>query len=113
MDNPPELVDLVTFDRDLADTMLQQYPGLIFENQYSRSRLSGKCRFFRLGKSTLLKAVEGTQCAIEGDVFLDGHKILLPNRNVGMVHQDYNLYDFLTAEEINSYKPNFNPRLMT
>ena len=58
MDNPPELVDLVTFDRDLADTMLQQYPGLIFENQYSRSRLSGKCRFFRLGKSTLLKFLE-------------------------------------------------------
>ena len=58
MDNPPELVDLVTFDRDLADTMLQQYPGLIFENQYQRNRLSGECRVFRLGKSTLLKFLE-------------------------------------------------------
>lgn len=51
------------------------------------------------GKSTLLKAVEGTQLAAEGDIYLDGERITKPSRNVGMVHQKYVLYDFLTAEE--------------
>jgi NitT/TauT family transport system ATP-binding protein len=51
------------------------------------------------GKSTLLKAVEGTQLAKEGEVYLDGVPITKPSRNVGMVHQKYSLYDFLTAEQ--------------
>lgn len=51
------------------------------------------------GKSTLLKAVEGTQLAAEGSISLDGVQITKPSRHVGMVHQKYNLYDFLTAEQ--------------
>ncbi len=50
------------------------------------------------GKSTLLKALEGTQPAFQGKVVLDGQEVAEPTRNIGMVHQKYNLYDFLTVE---------------
>jgi NitT/TauT family transport system ATP-binding protein len=51
------------------------------------------------GKSTLLKAIEGTQPAKEGVIYLNGKEIVRPTRRVGMVHQKYDLFDFLTTEQ--------------
>ena len=50
------------------------------------------------GKSTLLKAILGTHPPIEGEILADGQQVLAPTRNVGIVYQNYSLYDFLTAE---------------
>ncbi len=51
------------------------------------------------GKSTLLKAILGTHPAKEGQVLASDIPITKPSRNVGIVYQNYSLYDFLTAEE--------------
>ncbi len=51
------------------------------------------------GKSTLLKAILGTHPAEEGEILTNGHPITKPSRDVGIVYQNYSLYDFLTAEE--------------
>ncbi|MFN7732164.1 MAG: ABC transporter ATP-binding protein [Pirellula sp.] len=51
------------------------------------------------GKSTLLKAILGTHPPTSGEILADGIPIRGPNRNVGIVYQNYALYDFLTAEE--------------
>ncbi len=51
------------------------------------------------GKSTLLKAVLGTDPPTQGEVLADGIPVRGPNRNVGIVYQNYSLYDFLTAEQ--------------
>lgn len=51
------------------------------------------------GKSTLLRAILGTHPPKEGEIFTDGLKVTKPNRNVGIVYQNYSLYDFLTAEK--------------
>jgi NitT/TauT family transport system ATP-binding protein len=50
------------------------------------------------GKSTLLKAILGTHPPTEGQILADGQPVTGPNRNVGIVYQQYSLYDFLTAE---------------
>ncbi len=51
------------------------------------------------GKSTLLQAILGTHPPTEGEIRADGVLINKPSRNVGIVYQQYSLYDFLTAEE--------------
>lgn len=51
------------------------------------------------GKSTLLKAILGTHPPKEGEIYAEGFRILEPTRNVGIVYQDYTLYDFMTALE--------------
>jgi NitT/TauT family transport system ATP-binding protein len=50
------------------------------------------------GKSTLLKAILGTHPPSEGHILADGEPVVGPTRNVGIVYQQYSLYDFLTAE---------------
>lgn len=50
------------------------------------------------GKSTLLKAILGTHPPSRGEILTDGIPVRGPNRNVGIVYQNYALYDFLTAE---------------
>ena len=50
------------------------------------------------GKSTLLKAILGTHPPTEGQILADGQPVIGPTRNVGIVYQQYSLYDFLTAE---------------
>ena len=50
------------------------------------------------GKSTLLKAILGTHPPSCGEILTDGIPVRGPNRNVGIVYQNYALYDFLTAE---------------
>jgi len=51
------------------------------------------------GKSTLLKAILGTHPPTQGEIITDGIPVSGPNRNVGIVYQNYALYDFLTAEK--------------
>lgn len=51
------------------------------------------------GKSTLLKAILGIQPPRKGSVIAAGHEIRSPSRDIGIVFQDYSLYDFMTAEE--------------
>ncbi|MFN9984125.1 MAG: ATP-binding cassette domain-containing protein, partial [Pirellula sp.] len=51
------------------------------------------------GKSTLLKAILGTHPPTEGQILADGIPVTGPTRNVGIVYQNYSLYDFLTAEK--------------
>jgi len=51
------------------------------------------------GKSTLLKAILGTHPPTGGDIFADGIPVRGPNRNVGIVYQNYSLFEFLTAEQ--------------
>jgi NitT/TauT family transport system ATP-binding protein len=51
------------------------------------------------GKSTLLKAILGTHPPSEGKILADGVEIRKPTRDVGIVYQNYALYDFLSAEE--------------
>lgn len=50
------------------------------------------------GKSTLLKAILGTHPAREGEVLASNQIIRRPSRDVGIVYQNYSLYEFLTAE---------------
>jgi NitT/TauT family transport system ATP-binding protein len=51
------------------------------------------------GKSTLLKAILGTNPPTQGEILADGIPVDRPTRNVGIVYQNYSLYDFLTAEQ--------------
>lgn len=51
------------------------------------------------GKTTLLHAILGTHPPAEGEILAGGVKITRPSRNVGIVFQNYSLYEFLTAEE--------------
>ncbi len=51
------------------------------------------------GKSTLLKAILGTNPTSEGEIYAEGTLVTKPSRDVGIVYQNYSLYDFLTAEE--------------
>lgn len=49
------------------------------------------------GKSTLLRAILGTHPPIGGEIYADGVRMLSPNRHVGIVYQNYSLYDFMNA----------------
>ncbi len=51
------------------------------------------------GKSTLLKAILGTHPPSEGQILAEGVEIRKPSRDVGIVYQNYALYEFLSAEE--------------
>ncbi|XZE22497.1 ABC transporter ATP-binding protein [Pirellulaceae bacterium SH449] len=51
------------------------------------------------GKSTLLKAILGTHPPSEGRILVDGVEIRKPTKDVGIVYQNYALYEFLSAEE--------------
>lgn len=51
------------------------------------------------GKSTLLRAILGTHPPKAGEIHIDGKLVDSPCRDVGIVYQNYALYDFLTAEQ--------------
>jgi NitT/TauT family transport system ATP-binding protein len=51
------------------------------------------------GKSTLLRATLGTDPPKSGQILVDNQPITQPTRDVGIVYQQYLLYDFLTAEQ--------------
>jgi len=51
------------------------------------------------GKSTLLRAILGTHPPKQGRVLASGRDVRSPNRDVGIVYQNYSLYDFMTARE--------------
>ena len=51
------------------------------------------------GKSTLLRAILGTHPPRSGQILANGHPVLRPGRDVGIVYQDYSLYDFLNARD--------------
>lgn len=51
------------------------------------------------GKSTLLRAVLGTHPPKAGNILASGRDVRSPNRDVGIVYQNYSLYDFMTARE--------------
>jgi len=57
------------------------------------------------GKSTLFRAILGTHPPCSGAVVINGKKVVSPNRNVGIVYQNYSLYDFLTAEKNVAFGP--------
>ncbi len=51
------------------------------------------------GKTTLLRIVSGLEKSFEGEVFLDGQKILKPNHEVALVFQQYALFPWRTMCE--------------
>ena len=51
------------------------------------------------GKTTLFKCILGTDEPTSGTVYVDGKEVHGPNRDVGIVYQKYELYEFLTAEK--------------
>lgn len=51
------------------------------------------------GKSTLLKAILGTHPPTAGEIYAADRLVREPNRDVGIVYQNYSLYEFLTAKE--------------
>jgi NitT/TauT family transport system ATP-binding protein len=51
------------------------------------------------GKSTLLKAILGTHPPKQGEIHADNVPVQGPSRNIGIVYQNYSLYDFLTARD--------------
>lgn len=64
------------------------------------------------GKSTLLRAIIGTHPPNEGVITIHSDGIdqncLSPNRNIGIVYQQYSLYDFLTARKNVSRGPDWD-----
>ncbi len=51
------------------------------------------------GKSTLLRAILGTHPPKAGEIVANRKRVLRPGRNVGIVYQDYSLYEFLTSRD--------------
>jgi len=51
------------------------------------------------GKSTLLRAILGTHPPASGEIISNGNVITEPTRDVGIVFQNYSLYEFLTARD--------------
>ncbi len=51
------------------------------------------------GKSTLFRAILGTDLTNEGSIQVDGINVIGPDRNVGIVYQQYTLAPFLTVED--------------
>lgn len=50
------------------------------------------------GKSTLLRAILGTDPPSDGHILVDGKEVTGPTKDVGVVYQRYDLYNFHTAE---------------
>jgi NitT/TauT family transport system ATP-binding protein len=57
------------------------------------------------GKSTLLRAILGTDPPKAGEVMIGGKRVERPCRDVGIVYQDYSLYEFLTAQKNVAFGP--------
>jgi NitT/TauT family transport system ATP-binding protein len=51
------------------------------------------------GKSTLLRAILGTHPPSQGEIVANGHPITEPTRDVGIVYQNYSLFEFLSARD--------------
>ena len=51
------------------------------------------------GKSTLLRIISGLENSYQGEVFLDGKRILKPQNEVGLVFQQYALFPWRTMCE--------------
>lgn len=51
------------------------------------------------GKTTLLKIIAGLIPATNGEVILDGKKILKPGKDRGLVFQQFTLFPWLTVRE--------------
>lgn len=51
------------------------------------------------GKSTLLRAILGTHPPGRGIILAGGRPVLSPTRDIGIVYQNYSLFDFLTAKQ--------------
>ena len=49
------------------------------------------------GKSTLLRAILGTHPPKQGLILANGDPVIRPGRDVGIVYQDYRLFDFLSC----------------
>ena len=60
------------------------------------------------GKSTLLRMVAGLEEPTEGTLVLDGHEILGPGGDRGMVFQSYTSFDWLTVQENVEYGMRLN-----
>jgi len=65
------------------------------------------------GKSTLLRGFLGTHPPKEGMIFAEDIQITHPSRDVGIVYQNYSLYDFLTAEENIAFGPMLDQTTIT
>lgn len=57
------------------------------------------------GKSTLFRGILGVDPPRSGLIEVDGTEVTEPNRNVGIVPQQYDLYDFLTAVQNVAFGP--------
>jgi len=57
------------------------------------------------GKSTLFRFILGTDRPQSGDIILRDKQIVKPNRDVGIVYQDYDLYPFNTSLENVAFGP--------
>lgn len=51
------------------------------------------------GKSTLLRAILGTHPPTQGQVLVEGVPVTRPCRDVGIVYQDYSLYEYMRARD--------------
>ena len=60
------------------------------------------------GKSTVLRMIAGLEEPTEGRLELDGHEILLPDRERGMVFQGYTSFDWLTVQKNVEYGMKLN-----
>jgi ABC-type nitrate/sulfonate/bicarbonate transport system ATPase subunit len=60
------------------------------------------------GKSTVLRMIAGLEEPTEGRLELDGHEILRPDRERGMVFQGYTSFDWLTVQKNVEYGMKLN-----
>lgn len=60
------------------------------------------------GKSTVLRLIAGLEEPTEGSLTLDGHRIVGPHRERGMVFQAYTSFDWLTVQKNVEYGMRLN-----
>lgn len=63
------------------------------------------------GKTTLLKCIAGLIKPTSGEIVLNGQKITQPNKDIGMVFQEYSLFEWLTVSENIAFGLNINTDL--